>query len=71
MTTGDKVATVIFWVVAGIIALIVAGDNFRIGVLQLNPWRIGAGLLLCIVAAFGARECARSIKRARRGNDAI
>jgi hypothetical protein len=71
MKTGDKVATVLFWIVAGALAVIVAGDNFRIGVEYFKPWRIVAGLALCIVAAFGVRECANSIKRAKPTNDAV
>jgi hypothetical protein len=63
MTAGDKIATLLFWIVAASIAVIVAGDNLRIGFLFLKPWRIGAALLLCVVAAFGVRECVRSVAR--------
>jgi hypothetical protein len=61
-TTGNKVATVSFWVVAIALAGVVAWYNFRPEVLRSNPALFGAALFMCIAAVFGARECIRTLK---------
>ena len=59
----DKVATVAFWIVASLLAIMAAGDAFRIGVTGERPWLIVGAIVVCVVAAFGVRECLRFVRR--------
>ena len=62
MTTGTKIATVAFWVVTICLAAIVAWYIVRVDVARANLWLFFAALCLCVVAAFGVRECIRIVK---------
>jgi ABC-type proline/glycine betaine transport system permease subunit len=68
MKLPDKITTVAFWVVASGLAIIAAGDAIRIGVTRQRPWLVVGAVIVCVVAAFGVRECLRSIKR-RNGSE--
>jgi hypothetical protein len=62
LTTGNKIATVAFWVVATCAAAIFAWYNVRIDVARANPWLFFAALVLCVAAGFGVRECIRAVQ---------
>jgi hypothetical protein len=62
LTTGNKIATVAFWVVAVCLAAVFAWYNVRIDTARANPWLFFAALCLCAVAVVGVRECIRAVK---------
>lgn len=71
MRTRDKISSAIFWVVASLAAIIVAGDALRIGYLKDRPWLIVGGLVLCCIAAYGVHECRKSIRGDGRNGNAV
>ena len=67
----DKITTVAFWVVACSIAVLVAGDALRRAYLFNQPWLAVGAIVLCIVAAFGARQCRRAIRQPAKTRNAV
>jgi hypothetical protein len=65
MKIQDKVTTVAFWLLACTVAVLMAGDAFRQAFTADRPWMFVAGLVLCVAAALGARECRRAIRKPR------
>jgi len=62
MTTGNKIATVSFWLGAIAVAGVCAWYNLRPDVARNNPPLFLGALFLCGAAAFGVRECVRVLK---------
>ena len=62
MTTSNKIATVVFWIVAICLAGSFAWYNIRVDVARANPWLFFAAFFLCAVVVFGVRECIRVVK---------
>ena len=60
MKGASRIATVAFWLVAIGLAGFVAWHNLRADVARDNPLMFGASVFLCVVAAFGVRECIRA-----------
>ncbi|MGZ5571544.1 MAG: hypothetical protein ACXWF2_01365 [Usitatibacter sp.] len=62
MTTGNKIATVAFWIAAICAAVAFAWYNVRIDTARSNPWLFVMALIMCAAAGFGVRECIRAVK---------
>ena len=63
MHTADKVATLIFWIAAGISLILFTVDRLRYGVGSADRWSLAAVALAWVVLAFGARQCFQSIRQ--------
>lgn len=62
---GDKIATIVFWLIAssvvifGLLAL--AGYPFR----SLELWQIAVGILCTVALIFGLRQCVQILRGKR------
>jgi cadmium resistance protein CadD (predicted permease) len=63
MPKGDKIATAVFWVVAGCLTIFllvsVVGDQFY----SFSVWEVAAGLCGLICLYLGFRQAIRAIRR--------
>jgi hypothetical protein len=50
----DKVATVIFWVIASMLAIVAAGNAFLVGFTRDRPWLFVGGVLVCFIAVLAS-----------------
>lgn len=62
---GDKIATVVFWLVAGTLAAFLVFASGAEGLRSLDLWLIAAGVFGAIVLALGVRQCLQILRGKR------